>query len=223
MREPANIREVSQLDIDLMGFIFWQKSSRYVSSELSYAGIVPDRADTGVLDGISSRKLKTVGVFVDEMPQTVITNVYNYHLDYIQLHGSESRVYIDNLRRTLVPDIAPDVRIIKALSIKEPSDVARWREYDGAVDMFLFDTKCPSKGGSGQKFDWQALDLYDGDVPFLLSGGLGPDDAEAVLSVRHPRFRGIDLNSRFETAPALKDVDKLRKFINTIRCNENDK
>ncbi len=222
MREPDNIREVSRLDIDLMGFIFWKNSSRYVSSELSHAGIIPDRADKAVLDGIGSKKIKTVGVFVDDMPQTIVTQVYNYHLDYVQLHGNESRIYIDNLRSTLVPDIAPDIKIIKALSIREADDVKRWREYAGAVDMFLFDTKCPTMGGSGQKFDWQILEAYDGDIPFLLSGGLGPDDAEAVLAVRHPQFAGIDLNSRFEKSPALKDVEKLRQFINTIRNNEDN-
>lgn len=222
MREPDNIREVSLLDIDLMGFIFWKNSSRYVSGELSCAGIIPDRADRAVLDSTSRKDIKTVGVFVDDMPQTIVTQVYNYHLDYIQLHGNESRVYIDNLRRTLVPDIALAVRIIKALSIREVDDVKRWQEYAGAIDMFLFDTKCPSMGGSGQKFDWQILDAYDGDIPFLLSGGLGPDDADDVLAIRHPSFAGIDLNSRFEKSPALKDVEKLRQFINTIRNNEDN-
>lgn len=215
MREPENIRAVSELGIDLMGLIFWPESPRYVSSMPIHAGIVPDMANADVEK--SMKVVKTVGVFVDEMPQTVITHAYNYHLDYIQLHGNESPTYIDNLKRTLIPEILPEVKIIKALSIAEADDVKRWREYDGQADMFLFDTKCKCKGGSGEQFDWSVLDLYDGNIPFLLSGGIGPDDAERIKQFHHPMCIGIDLNSKFEDAPALKNVDKLRNFINTIR------
>ncbi len=93
----------------------------------------------------------------------------------------------------------------------------RWREYEGHADMLLFDTKCASVGGSGRKFDWSVLDAYDGDMPFLLSGGIGPDDADEVLAFRHPQCIGIDLNSKFEVSPAVKDVDKLKNFIEKIR------
>lgn len=218
MRDADNIRAVSELGIDMMGFIFWPKSPRYVSQMPIYAGLMPDKADDNIVNG-KKGQCKYVGVFVDEMPQTVVTMVYNYHLDYVQLHGNESVVYIDNLKRTLIPDIAPDIKIIKALSIREADDVKRWREYDGHVDMFLFDTKCTCVGGSGEQFDWQVLQQYDGNIPFLLSGGIGPDDAERVRAFHHPMCVGIDLNSRFETAPALKDVDKLRKFIMQIHNN----
>lgn len=215
MREPENIRAVKELDIDLMGLIFWPKSPRYVSSIPIHAGIVPDMANKEVKD--SADRVKTVGVFVDEMPQTVIAHAYNYHLDYIQLHGNESPVYIDNLKRTLIPDILPDVKIIKALSIREADDVKRWRQYKGYADMLLFDTKCKCVGGSGEQFDWSVLDGYDGDIPFLLSGGIGPDDAERVKSFRHPMCVGIDLNSKFEDEPALKNVGALKEFISSIR------
>ena len=217
MREPDNIRAVSDLDIDLMGFIFWKGSSRYVSNIPLHAGIIPDRANAAINDNVAGSKIKRVGVFVDEMPQTVITQVYNYHLDYVQLHGDESAVYIENLKRTLIPDIAPDIKVIKALSIREADDVKRWRDYHGVADMLLFDTKCSSVGGSGRKFDWSALDAYDGDIPFLLSGGIGPDDADEVLAFSHPQCVGIDVNSKFESAPAVKDIDKLRVFIDKIR------
>lgn len=216
MREPENIRAVAELGVDLMGFIFWEKSPRNVRQLHIPAGIIPDRAGIS-LSECKLNDCKRVGVFVNEMPQNVITRVYNYRLDYIQLHGSETVVYIDNLRRSLVPDIAPDVKIIKALSIREADDVKRWREYEGYVDMLLFDTKCQCVGGSGQQFDWSVLDAYDGNIPFLLSGGIGPDDAERVRNFHHPMCVGIDLNSKFEDAPAQKNVEKLKIFINKIR------
>ena len=217
MRDAENIRGVMSLGIDFMGFIFWQGSPRYVKNIPIRAGIIPDKANADIKDNAVGESVKRVGVFVDEMPQTVITQVYNYHLDYIQLHGDESPVYIDNLKRTLIPDIAPDVKVIKALSIREADDVKRWREYKDTADMFLFDTKCASVGGSGRKFDWAVLDAYDGDIPFLLSGGIGPDDADEVRAFSHPQCIGIDLNSKFETAPAIKDIDKLKQFIEKIR------
>ena len=160
---------------------------------------------------------KRVGVFVDDMPQSIVTRVYNYDLDYVQLHGHESAVMIENLKRTLIPDIAPGIEVIKALSIREKDDVKRWREYEGVADLMLFDTKCKTMGGSGEHFDWSALDAYDGNIPFLLSGGIGPDDVERVSQFRHPQFAGIDLNSRFEISPALKDVEQLKVFIRQIR------
>ena len=211
MREPENIRAVAELGVDMMGFIFWEKSPRNVQQLHIPAGTIPDR-DGDHLSDCKSKDCKLVGVFVDEMPQNIITRIYNYNLDYIQLHGNESTTYIDNLRRSLVPDIAPDVKIIKALSISCADDVQRWREYDGHVDMLLFDTKCKSVGGSGEQFDWSVLDTYDGTLPFLLSGGIGPDDAERVHQFHHPMCIGIDLNSRFEDEPGVKNVEKLRTF-----------
>ena len=83
---------------------------------------------------------------------------------------------------------------------------------------FLFDTKCKTVGGSGEQFDWQVLEQYDGETPFLLSGGIGPDDAERVKSFHHPQCIGIDLNSKFEIEPALKDVEKLKEFLGKIKC-----
>ena len=225
MREPENIRAVSALGIDMMGFIFWNGSPRFVQMISSQAGIIPDYSlerlnkGRGKVEESTSiiEQPKRVGVFVDDMPQSIVTRVFNYGLDFVQLHGEESRVMIENLRRTLEPDIKADVKIIKALSIEKPEDVSRYKEYEGVVDMFLFDTKCKTVGGSGEQFDWNVLDQYDGETPFLLSGGIGPDDVERVKSFKHPQFAGIDLNSRFEIEPGLKDVEALGQFINAIR------
>ena len=217
MRDPENIHAVRELGIDFLGLIFWPKSSRYVKDITVRAGNIPDiPIELGMKNG-PERQPATVGVFVNEMPQTVVTHAYNYKLDYIQLHGEESPTYIDNLKHTLIPDIMPDIKVIKALSIREADDVKRWRQYKDHTDLILFDTKCDCVGGSGKQFDWSVLEGYDGDIPFLLSGGIGPEDAESVRRFSHPMCIGIDINSRFETAPAMKDISKLRTFINEIK------
>lgn len=224
MRDADNIRAVERLGIDWTGFVFWQGSPRYVSQIRSRAGIIPDYSSIGESPEKGGTVYpKRVGVFVDDMPQNIITRVVNYNLDIIQLHGSESPVMIDNLRRTIGQDIHAGIRIMKTVSVKDKEDVRRYKEYEGHVDYFLFDTRTPLMGGSGDKFDWDVLEEYDGNVPFLLSGGIGPDDAERVRGFSHPQFLGIDLNSRFETEPAMKDVDKLRKFIEALRPQSRNK
>ena len=191
MREPNNIREVESLGGDMMGFIFWPKSSRYVSQRPAYL----------------STQCKRVGVFVDEDIQTVRRIADEYALDYIQLHGHESSDYCAQLK---------GLHLIKAISVSGRNDIATYKQYEGLVDYFLFDTKCPSVGGSGQQFDWTVLAAYDGSTPFLLSGGIGPDDVQRVKAFKHPKCVGIDLNSRFEIAPGLKDINKLKQFLEQL-------
>ena len=212
LRDSENIRQVAALGVDWIGMIFWEKSPRNVTMIPSHAGIIPDRASLSPLTTNNS-PLK-VGVFVDEMAQNIITRVVNFQLDLIQLHGHEIPTLIRNLRRTLA-DIRP-VKVIKAISVSSRDDIAAYKDYADCVDYFLFDTKCPSVGGSGQQFDWSVLDAYDGEVPFLLSGGIGPDDAERVRNFQHPKCIGIDLNSKFETEPGLKDITKLKQFLEQL-------
>ena len=211
MRDADNIRDISALGVDMIGLIFYPPSPRYVQQFSSGAGIIPDYApDMG-------KTPLRVGVFVDDMPQNIVTRVYNYKLDYIQLHGNEPRETLENLRATIDPDIKPKVKIIKAISVSSAEDIKKYKEYVGAVDLFLFDTECKTVGGSGEQFDWQVLQAYDGDVPFLLSGGIGPDDAERIKNFHHPKCIGIDLNSKFEIEPALKDVEKLKQFLVKVK------
>lgn len=211
MRDADNIRDISALGVDMIGLIFYPPSPRYVQQFSSGAGIIPDYApDMG-------KTPLRVGVFVDDMPQNIVTRVYNYKLDYIQLHGNEPRETLENLRATIDPDIKPKIKIIKAISVSSAEDIKKYKEYVGAADLFLFDTKCKTVGGSGEQFDWQVLEQYDGETPFLLSGGIGPDDAERVRSFHHPQCIGIDLNSKFEIEPALKDVEKLKDFLEKLR------
>ena len=211
MRDADNIRDISALGVDMIGLIFYPPSPRYVQQFSSGAGIIPDYApDMG-------KTPLRVGVFVDDMPQNIVTRVYNYKLDYIQLHGNEPRETLENLRATIDPDIKPNIKIIKAISVSSAEDINKYKEYVGAADLFLFDTKCKTVGGSGEQFDWQVLQAYDGEVPFLLSGGIGPDDAERIRNFHHPKCIGIDLNSKFEIEPALKDVEKLKQFLVKVK------
>ena len=211
MRDADNIRDISALGVDMIGLIFYPPSPRYVQQFSSGAGIIPDYApDMG-------KTPLRVGVFVDDMPQNIVTRAYNYKLDYIQLHGNEPRETLENLRATIDPDIKPNIKIIKAISVSSAEDINKYKEYVGAADLFLFDTKCKTVGGSGEQFDWQVLQAYDGDVPFLLSGGIGPDDAERIKNFHHPKCIGIDLNSKFEIEPALKDVEKLKQFLVKVK------
>ena len=208
MRDAENIREVERLrvgdgtsgmalGIDLMGFIFWPKSSRYVSARPAYL----------------PANCKRVGVFVDAAIDDIRQHMTDYALDYIQLHGQESPEYILSLRSVCGDSIAT---IIKAFNIATADDLAQTKPYEGLADYFLFDAKGKSVGGNGTKFEWSVLDDYHGPTPFILSGGIGPDDATAVSRLRHPQLAGIDLNSKFEDAPALKNIQKLKTFLEQL-------
>ena len=200
MREAENIREVEALGIDLMGFIFWPKSSRYVSERPAY---LPTQC-------------KRVGVFVDEDTETIKRIADDYALDFIQLHGHESPDYIRQLN-VQCSMFNVQCSIIKAFNIATAEDLEVTKPYEGIVDYFLFDTKGKSVGGNGEKFDWSVLADYVGETPFLLSGGIGPDDAERVKAFHHPKCIGIDLNSKFELSPALKDIEKLKNFLEKVK------
>ena len=196
MRDAENIREVEALGIDWMGMIFWPKSSRYVSKRPAYL----------------PASCKRVGVFVNEDAETIKRIAEDYALDYIQLHGSESPDYIHALRVD-----GGFAAVIKAFNIATTGDLEATQPYEDIADYFLFDTKAQLPGGSGQQFDWSVLADYHGETPFLLSGGIGPDDAERVKAFNHPKCAGFDLNSKFEVVPALKDVNILKEFIKEIR------
>lgn len=222
MKDAGNIQDVACLGIDWIGMVFYPPSPRYIQMVATQAGIIPDRAQADVAK--TDARLKRVGVFVDDMPQNIITRTVNYGLDLIQLHGNETPTLIRNLKATIGKDIRPGIRFIKAISITSAEDLKLCEQYEGAADYLLFDTSCACKGGCGQQFDWSILELYHGQLPFLLSGGIGPDDAERIMTLyrRQPRMAGIDLNSRFETAPGIKDVERLKTFIHQIRNYEHE-
>ena len=196
MRDAENIRAVEALGIDLMGFIFWPKSSRYVGEKPAY---LPENC-------------RRAGVFVDASVEDILDAVRDFRLDVVQLHGHETPEVISTLKKRL-----PAIRIIKSLAVASSEDMAQTAAYESVCDAFLFDAKGRLPGGNGYQFDWSVLRRYKGRLPFLLSGGVGPGDERRIREFSVPGCIGIDLNSRFETAPGLKDVAALRTFIETIR------
>ncbi len=192
MREAGNIREVEALGIDWMGFIFWAHSARNVSLKPDY---LPSRC-------------KRVGVFVNAPMAFIREKVREFGLDILQLHGGEDADFIRQLRTEL-----PSLSVVKALNVAREEDLEQSKRYEGLCDYFLFDTKAEKVGGNGKAFDWDILHSYKGNTPFLLSGGLGPDDKERLRAFHHPQMAGIDLNSRFEIRPAVKDIHLLTSFL----------
>ena len=197
MRDPENLEQLCALDPEYIGFIFYPHSKRFVGSR-------PDPA----LFRIPGGDIKKTGVFVDEELKQVMRCIEQFGLDAVQLHGNES---VDYCRRL---SVAP-VEIIKVL---DPHDSELpVREYQELVDLFLFDSAGAGKGGSGLKFDWNLLSTLPLQHPFLLSGGIGPGDSGRINSFGHPGFRGVDVNSRFEQRPGLKDIELLKTFFMEIR------
>lgn len=213
LREPGNVGEMASLGVDMLGFIFYEGSCRHVS---------PQQMDAlcGVADGErrGGRRPLKVGVFVDAPQDDIISAVKRYGLDCVQMHGGESVGRLAALRNALDAEAKRGVRIIKALSIATREDVMQGSAYAGVADMLLFDTKGEAAGGNGKRFDWNLLDAYDGPLPFLLSGGIGPECVAGIAAVSHPRLAGIDLNSRFEMSPGVKDVEALARFIDGIKA-----
>ena len=214
MRDARNIHEVSQLGIDWIGLEFIPNSERYVSQIASCAGIIPDYSSLSDLssDKLSQQKEGPVlcGVFADDMPQNIVTRVVNFNLDVVQLNGNESSVMIDNLRRTLDPDIHAGIKMMKRLVITKREDIENYKVYAEGVDYFLFDVQDNLK-------DWSILKAYDGKVPFLVSGNIGAEDIEKIKGLSHPLFYGISVNEKFESAPAVKDVALLKDFLEKIK------
>ena len=192
MRDPANIQELIELKPDFMGFIFYRKSPRYVDAI---------DEDTLMRIPISIRK---VGVFVNESLEVILEIANKYGLEYIQLHGDEDLTFANALKER-------GLKIIKVFRVMDAIPFFA-RNYEGIADYFLFDTASINYGGSGRHFDWNILKNYNLSVPFLLSGGVQLEDIPKIKSMEIEKLVGIDVNSRFELAPALKDIEKLKQL-----------
>lgn len=203
MRDPDNIAEVSALEPEYMGFIFYPGSSRFVEGELPQL----------------PRGIRKTGVFVNATAQQVRETVEKYGLDAVQLHGEESPAFCRELR-VCFGERSASPEIIKVFSVGESFDFTELQPYEAFVDLFLFDTLGKQKGGNGVPFNWDILKGYPSATPFFLSGGIGPDALPAIRELqqyfnrshRPSVLKGIDVNSRFETAPALKNSNELKIF-----------
>lgn len=202
MREPENILSLAALLPDYIGFIFYGPSKRF-AGEL----------DRSVLQQLP-RSIKKTGVFVDAGLDEILEKKGLYNLDAIQLHGKETAELCQRLRDN-------QTEVIKAFGMDENFNFAVLNEYKDVVDYFLFDTKTKLHGGSGQTFDWNLLNAYSLDIPYFLSGGLDADNIEQAVNIKDDRFYALDLNSRFEISPGLKDIRKLSELINRIQTKPN--
>lgn len=202
LRDPENIRQVAAIpEVDIIGLIFYPPSPRYVDSA------------TTALAVSTLTTVKVAGVFVNEKQEEVVRKAARYHLNFIQLHGSESPEYLSTLRASLPGGI----KLIKAFSIQTEEELLQTSGYEEHCEYLLFDTPTSGYGGSGRTFDWNILQYYTGPIPFLLSGGIGPESHESLHHFHHRMWAGIDLNSRFETTPAVKDIQLLTAFIQNIK------
>lgn len=199
MRDPRNIEALTALETDYMGFIFYEKSKRFV----------------GDMDPVLVRSLpasiKPTGVFVNETLEEVLRIARQYKLAALQLHGVESPEYCQ-----LIKDQLPHIEVIKAFGIDGNFNFDLLDNYQGLVDYFLFDTQTAEHGGSGKTFDWAVLKQYHLNVPYFLSGGIGVDQVAQIKEFVDPRLYAVDVNSRFEISPAFKNIDQLTTFKNQL-------
>ncbi|WP_281635358.1 phosphoribosylanthranilate isomerase [Flavobacterium marginilacus] len=192
MKYPENILEVGSLLPDYMGFIFWEKSARY------FDGILPELP----------KSIKKTGVFVNETIPIILEKTEKYNLQTIQLHGHESAAFCLELKTKSDTSI----EIIKVFSADENFDFSVLEPFEAVCDYFLFDTKGKLPGGNGTTFDWRILEKYPSTKPFFLSGGIGIEELYAVTEILKTNLPiyAIDINSKFEIEPGLKNIELCR-------------
>lgn len=201
MKLPENIQAVAALKPDYLGFIFFRDSKRFVD------GLTPS-----FVKDLPS-EIRRTGVFVDEELNKVAELAVLYGLNAVQLHGQEPAKYCIALK-TLLANTG--MELIKAFGVNEHFDFSTLNAYTNVADYFLFDTQTPDHGGSGKTFNWAILENYKLSKPYFLSGGIGPDSIAQLKQINDPRLYAIDVNSRFELAPGLKNIERLRDFKNKL-------
>lgn len=185
---PEQMKQIDQENLaELIGLIFYPKSPRFVS-KMNY---IPKHA-------------KSVGVFVNAGFNDIMHRVNTHKLEYVQLHGEETPELCGKLRSNL--------KVIKVFSVKDKLDMELISRYENFCDYFLFDTYSQSYGGTGKSFSWDILQSYEGTIPFILSGGIGLESVQSLNEFEHPQMAGIDINSRFEIEPGIKDLELIKNF-----------
>jgi len=202
LKDPENIKTVAALSPDYMGFICYDLSPRFIAD-------IP--AETL---NVLPANINRAAVFVDEDAATINGLIDKFGFNTIQLHGNESPDFSNSFRHKIT--------VIKAFGLSRDFNFEQLNNYIGKVDYLLFDTKTELYGGSGKTFDWDILNNYKLSIPFFLSGGLSLENLEEVGRIDHPQFYGVDLNSKFELSPGLKDIEKLKKAFNMLKYNTNE-
>jgi phosphoribosylanthranilate isomerase len=198
MRDVENIQALVELKPDFIGFIFYDKSPRFIGND----------ADVDFINSIP-REIKKVGVFVNATIDFILQNVKKYGLNYVQLHGNEMPDFCRNLR-------LKGVNIIKAFSVDNDFSFGQVNNYKPHVDFFLFDAKGDGYGGNGIVFDWSILKKYDNQKPYFLAGGISLENFDFLETIV-PKPYAMDVNSKFEIETAIKDIDKLEELLDKIR------
>ncbi|WP_366183893.1 phosphoribosylanthranilate isomerase [Flavobacterium ovatum] len=198
MKYPDNITEVGALLPDYMGFIFWERSARF------FDGVIPDLP----------KNIKKTGVFVNETIEGVLLKVSQHDLQAVQLHGKETVEFCTELQSKL----KNRTEVIKVFSILDDFNFEVLTPYESVCDYFLFDTKGKLPGGNGATFDWKVLESYPSSKPFFLSGGIGLDELEAVNEIMKTNLPiyAIDVNSKFEIEPGLKNIQLCRDALQSL-------
>lgn len=202
LKHKENIKALLAFNIDYMGFIFYSKSPRYVGEDF----------DAEILAQIPE-DIRKVGVFVNEDVDKLISIGKKYKMNCMQLSGNETPEYCKQVKES-------GFVVFKVFHLNNTFDFDSLLPYRGCCDYFLFDTKSKVYGGSGIKFDWNLLSKYKQETPFILSGGIGPADAERIKLLNHKALFALDVNSGFEDAPALKNVEQLKKFTQELTKKE---
>lgn len=198
MRDAENINRLAQLKPDYIGFIFYPQSKRYA-----------DKLESKVLQALPP-SIKKTGVFVNASLEEIAEKIEQFKLDAVQLHGQETPEFCKQLKPF-------NIEIIKAFGVNNDFDFGSLENFDSVCDYFLFDTKTELHGGSGKTFDWSILKRYTLNKPYFLSGGLSAENIREIKSINDSRLFALDLNSRFELQPGLKDIEKLTTVFNEIK------
>jgi len=199
-----NAAAVTRLLPDYIGLIFWEGSKRFVSEPLEEA---------------CDNSPEKVGVFVDAGETYVIQKTREYNLDLLQLHGSETPEYCTRLKNLAFETLGKELKIIKAFAVGQTFNFQELNTYLGTCDFFLFDSRGPLPGGNGTSFNWSLLQQYPQEIPFFLSGGISlSDQAKLIEFLNSPasaKCHALDVNSGFEISPGLKDIEKLKQFMDS--------
>lgn len=197
MAQATNIAAVAALQPNYLGFIFYPKSPRCIS-----------QVSSELIKYVPST-IKTTGVFVNQEIEFIKQKIALFNLKAVQLHGEESAVFCAELKQT-------GVEVIKAFGVDANFDFAQLTTYLNVVDYFLFDTQTPAHGGSGNVFDWSLLSSYNLEKPFFLSGGIDLTHANDIKTMQNRWLYAIDINSKFEIEPGLKNVNKIKEFMQML-------
>ena len=203
MKDPENVKKIAALAPDYMGLIFYEKSPRFVEQQIL----------------LEDENIKKTGVFVDASEAYILEKVKDFDLSAVQLHGKESPGFCRGLKNVLL-EAGLEIELIKVFSVGENFNFEQLKAYESIVNFFLFDTKGKDRGGNGISFDWEIMKNYNSATPFFLSGGIGPEDLPQIKDLysffrkngKANLFYALDVNSRFEVSPGLKNEEQLRTF-----------